>query len=500
MTTICVEMILSSYEDGDDGSPSNPLKFKGQDYEQIKEALLSEGGKFEDDLFPANLESLGELEDFTQERLSEVEWLRPHELNPDASFIMDGVSRFDFKQGDVGNCWFLSSIGALTFRKSLMERVVPPNQSFKDNYAGIFHFKFWRFGKWVDVVIDDLLPTRNGVPVSVSSSSGKEFWAPLMEKAYAKICGSYGDMIAGNPSEALKDFSGDVHVTYTLSKSPSDLWDIMDRAFQCRTMMGCCSFSGDKGKQIFEQLGVVDGHAFAVTKVKRVESEGTSVNLVRIWNPWGEKEWSGDWSDKSDLWTTVSEEDRDECLKVRDDGEFWIKMEDFRQYFEDMDICCNSPNFVEGDDRHWNCYVKEGRWEAGVSAGGFSNGRDDFWTNPQYRLTVEEVDGWSEGDKNILVSLMQKHDEEYRSKVSYHYIGCIIYKAPQGKLPSSVLQYVEPHHVSYLSPAREFTELHSLEPGEYVIIPCTDQAGQTADFLLTVYSKGEAKLQLSDDY
>ncbi|XP_076607146.1 calpain-1 catalytic subunit-like [Chaetodon auriga] len=497
MANFCVEMI-EFHEDGDDGSPSSPLKFKDQDYEQIKKALLNGGGKFEDELFPANLDSLGELEGFTPEKFSEVKWLRPHELNPDAAFIMDGVSRFDFKQGEVGNCWFLSSIGALTFRKALMERVVPPNQSFKNNYAGIFHFKFWRFGKWVDVVIDDLLPTRKGRPVSVSSSSGKEFWAPLMEKAYAKICGSYGDMIAGRPSEAFKDFSGGVYLHYPLSKSPSDLWDIMDRAFQCRTMIGCSSLNGDRGKQIFKELGVVDGHAFAVTKVKQVESEGARVKLVRIWNPWGDTEWKGDWSDKSDLWETVSDENRDECLKVHDDGEFWIKMEDFLEYFEDIDICCNSPNFVEGDEHQWNSHSKKGRWEAGVSAGGYRNDRDDFWTNPQYRLTVEAVDGWSKGDKNIFVSLMQKHDEENRSKVSYHYIGYYLYKTAQGKLPSSVLLYVKPY-TSFLSPTRELTELHSLEPGQYVIIPCTDGAGQTADFIITVYSKGEAKLQLSDD-
>lgn len=48
-------------------------------------------------------------------------------------------------------------------------------------------------------------------------------------------------------------------------------------------------------------------------------------------NPWGKKEWSGDWSDKSDKWTPELKEK----LKVVDknDGIFWISSNDFIKEF-----------------------------------------------------------------------------------------------------------------------------------------------------------------------
>jgi len=69
---------------------------------------------------------------------------------------------------------------------------VPPDQNLKKNgssseYTGLLRFRFWRFGKWIEVVVDDNLPTNQGLmPLYGRSTDPEEFWISLLEKAYAK--------------------------------------------------------------------------------------------------------------------------------------------------------------------------------------------------------------------------------------------------------------------------------------------------------------------------
>ena len=73
-----------------------------------------------------------------------------------------------------------------------------PEQSFEDEYCGMFHFRFWKFGKWFDVVIDDRLPTcENKLLFCSNKKEENEYWCSLIEKAYAKFIGSYAALIDG---------------------------------------------------------------------------------------------------------------------------------------------------------------------------------------------------------------------------------------------------------------------------------------------------------------
>lgn len=51
-------------------------------------------------------------------------------------------------------------------------------------------------------------------------------------------------------------------------------------------------------------VGLIDAHAYSLISAKQVTlDKGGKVNLIKVRNPWGKKEWSGDWSDKSPKWT-----------------------------------------------------------------------------------------------------------------------------------------------------------------------------------------------------
>ncbi|XP_062378907.1 calpain-1 catalytic subunit-like [Sardina pilchardus] len=502
---VCLNIMNERHKKKGKGSLENPDKFLDQDFEQLQQYCNINRMRYIDDMFPPDRRSIGKGV-LQPEDMARVVWLRPGKMVDDPQFILDGVSRFDFGQGAIGNCWFLASIGALTFQKHIRDQVIPKEQSFQDGYAGIFHFKFWRFGQWVDVVIDDKLPTIDGRMIFVRSKTPNEFWAALMEKAYAKVCGSYADMNAGSVSEALMDFTGGIHMTFKLDEAPPDLWDIMFRAAQSKSLMGCGTPQGATAANTVLPNGIVEGHAYTITGVTKVMSNSQPVRLVRLFNPWGQGEWKGNWSDESYTWNTVSPEDRKQCHSVAEDGEFWMSMEDFCQSYSDMDICCLCPDFLDGESEcHWTSKFHDGRWVAGTTAGGCMNYRDSFWTNPQYRIKLEAVDddcAAEQGPNNMLVSLMQKPDKRNRRLVANLHIGFSVFSVPpevwrRGKLPAEFfMRNPVASSKNYLN-AREVMEFFRLVPGEYIIVPSTFKPNETASFILAILSKTDSHLEES---
>uniref|UniRef100_A0A3B5MCQ9 Calpain catalytic domain-containing protein n=1 Tax=Xiphophorus couchianus TaxID=32473 RepID=A0A3B5MCQ9_9TELE len=162
------------------GTSQNPDRFQQQDYLQLKRFLLTQNKLFRDEMFPPDQHSIGQGK-LEPAELAQVQWLRPRACDPSVTSCLFS-----------GNCWFLASLGALTFHKEIFKLIVPLDQTcVGKDYCGLFHFRFWRFGKWVDVVIDDKLPTIKRKPIFARSKDEREFWPALLEKAYAKYSPSF---------------------------------------------------------------------------------------------------------------------------------------------------------------------------------------------------------------------------------------------------------------------------------------------------------------------
>ncbi|XP_033115792.1 calpain-B-like isoform X2 [Anneissia japonica] len=491
--------------------------YKGQDYQKLKKECLRSGKLFEDDEFPAIEKNLF----FSQRPPRPFEWKRPHEIVDNPAFFVGGASRFDIEQGMLGDCWFLAAVASLSLNQNLHHRVCPPDQSFSKDYAGIFHFQFWQYGDWVDIVVDDRLPTYNGELVFVHSKEKNEFWSALMEKAYAKLNGSYEALKGGNVVEAMADFTGGVAEAIDLrEKTPKKLFKTMMSAFKRSSQMGC-SIEAVPGQTEAKQAnGLICGHAYtitAVTKVKLKTHRGEGdVRLVRVRNPWGQSEWNGPWSDESREWSMVSASEKKSLgLETEDDGEFWMEFRDFTREFMRLDICNLPPGDVKSKKRY-DVNATHGRWQKNCTAGGCRNFPDTFWINPQVRLSLEEEDGSDdeddedeepgtvklEGGSTFIVSLMQKNRrKQKRMGIDNLTIGFSIYELKNkdkklSTLPKEYFLYnASKARSNTFINTREICGRFTLPKGEYCIIPSTFNANEEGDFVLRIYSlkKSQAK-------
>uniref|UniRef100_A0A8C7CGR1 Calpain-3 n=1 Tax=Oncorhynchus kisutch TaxID=8019 RepID=A0A8C7CGR1_ONCKI len=502
----CDRLIRERERRDGEGSLSKPLRFSGQDFTALKQECLTKKCLFEDDTFPASVESLGYKElGHKSNKVKNIVWKRPKEICENPQFIVGGASRTDICQGDLGDCWLLAAIACLTLNEKLLYRVVPQEQSFSEGYGGIFHFQFWRYGDWVDVVIDDRIPTFNSQLVFTKSAERNEFWSALLEKAYAKLHGSYEALKGGNTTEAMEDFTGGVTEFYEMKEAPKELYKIMKKALERGSMMGCSIDSLVPAR--FETrtvTGLVKGHAYSVTAVeecKQSQHKEPKVRLVRLRNPWGQVEWNGPWSDNSKEWVSLSKGEKDKLQhQSAEDGEFWMAFEDFKKNYTKIEICNLTPDALEDDKIHkWTVSVNEGRWVRGCSAGGCRNYPDTFWTNPQYRLRLLEEDDDPEDNEvacSFVIALMQKNRRKERKMgANLFTIGFAIYEVSPMHGNKQHMQKdfflfnsSKARCKSYIN-LREVTQRFRLSPGEYVIIPSTYEPHQEGEFILRVFSE-----------
>lgn len=262
----------------------------------------------------------------------------------------------DIAQGQAGDCYFLSSVASLAQNHpDAIKNAIKQNPD--GTYTVTFHVPegfgaIKAFGpaggllegtvldaakriginvpeKTVQVTVDPSLPVdKNGNPVYVQSKDSGEAWPQIMEKAYAKLWGSYGAIgNGGDPATAMRALTGGNVAHHALGGVLSNVG----------VKVGDVSVSPQKANEVFSDLkaateaqklvvastynvgtsgpaqGIVSGHCYTVVGV----SEENGQKYVSLRNPWGNYEPGNDGND---------------------DGVFKLPVEQFIQQYASYDV------------------------------------------------------------------------------------------------------------------------------------------------------------------
>ena len=161
-------------------------------------ALRSFMAKYElfiDEDFPPDASSLSAV---SSKQWSDIEWMRPQDSfsGPNPTLFDDVPSPDDVKQGQLGDCYFLSSLSVLAERPDLIRYLfdcgdlddLASDQMMK---FGCYRMKVCIGGQWRSIAVDDFFPTRQKKPVFSSCSTPESIWVLVAEKVWAKLHTSY---------------------------------------------------------------------------------------------------------------------------------------------------------------------------------------------------------------------------------------------------------------------------------------------------------------------
>lgn len=330
-----------------------------------------------------------------------IDWVRANEILPKDSkqkkpyLYHDGIDPADLCQGAVGDCWLIAALASAAEHPACIRNAF---KTCEYNPRGRYDVRLFDPDAkvWETVTVDDRIPCKKGTTrTEFLKCDGKELWAVLLEKAFAKFCGSYDALDGGWAVWGWAVLTGD-HVFRLKFEENENKWSKMEvkckrgKAGEGTDMLlygtdesytkdemwnlilnytddksliaasggkemgkniavGGNNAAGLNGEQTNDAAGLVGTHAYSILDARELGLiPGLKLGggllgqtrLIRLRNPWGSYEWKGAWSDGSKEWK------ENPLVKMRlrpkdeDDGTFWMPWDQFvAAGFNKIDIC-----------------------------------------------------------------------------------------------------------------------------------------------------------------
>mmetsp|Transcript_119679 Transcript_119679/g.381968 ORF Transcript_119679/g.381968 Transcript_119679/m.381968 type:complete len:610 (-) Transcript_119679:14-1843(-) len=300
---------------------------------------------------------------------------RPRLHSTDMCLFRGKIEPQDILQGALGDSWLLAAMATLSEHEGAISSLFLTPEV---DPRGKYRVKLFdpQESKWKTIVVDDHIPClidpaapdgvrrgTDGIPVAkFARPNGKEAWAMILEKAFAKFCGSYCAIEAGITEWAIVCMTGGNAWRYEVGEH-NNIWERSDLTiFGDPEDKRACGFrptteQHDSG-ELFELLrfyhrqgavlccggvklagkaqGLVQKHAFSLLQVRTVRRSLHSrqfFRFVQVRNPWGTGEWNGPWSDESPEWEQYPYVRQQLRFERSDDGAYWMQWEDFCEYW-----------------------------------------------------------------------------------------------------------------------------------------------------------------------
>ena len=293
-----------------------------------------EGKELDDDLFPPENQSLKGRYDLPLGK-ERIEWKSADKIwGDEISIFGETISENDIKLGMVKDAYFVAAIKALIQFPSMIIQLFKTMTLPKDD-SGIQIFLKIE-GVWTIYVIDNYFPVSKETGETIfCDSPTKNLWAVLLEKAWAKANFGYGNIVKGFTNEVFNALTPFITIPINVPKEDSEsLWESIKVVEKNNCIMTATVKEDTPG---IEDVGLIENYSFIFISTIEKTVNKKNIKLLKMWNPFNEGNWKGDYSPNSEIWTENLIKEFD-FKGESEDGTFLISFEDLRIYFRLINI------------------------------------------------------------------------------------------------------------------------------------------------------------------
>ena len=258
------------------------------------------------------------------------------------------------RQGELADCYFLSSLCSLAKTPSRVQKLFIESDS-DEAYTVAVYIN----GVLKKIILDTFFiydPLISGSPFSRPYMH--QIWVQLLEKAWAKVNGSFTNLEFGEEIEAFEFLTGapvNCYIHNSTKNTPDQIWGSICHAC-LRNYPIVCSTKREGGKTNVKKSGLMPFHVYSLLDAKESNAysqRGSAKRLLYLRDPWQKTLWKG----------SMQNELKYEFGDIEDPDCFVLTLDDYLEYFKETTICKCEDGYVHSsvviDGKTEVCYTFE---------------------------------------------------------------------------------------------------------------------------------------------